>query len=121
MTQEQEEWLVIRSQTLQFRYRNAVQILGFRAAAGFVRSPSFIVDITPEAACRRISCKSDAGRVVSFAFQQLSECRHVGSERSAVPERHDVGAEAIHAGQHRGVPGVVGMLGEKWFSNRTPS
>ena len=86
MAQEEEEGLFLLCQPLKFGNGYLVQVFGF-GASSLIGTPAGVVDVLIEAPGGGITCKADAGCIVTIGLQYL--CK--GGKISSSFHPHDAG------------------------------
>ena len=103
VAQEEEERLLLLGQAVQLGDGDVVEVLRLGAAALVPAAPAGEVEIVVEAARGRVAAEADAGGGVALLAQDLGQRLHLRAQRPLVAQRHHLGAEHIHAGEHGAV------------------
>ena len=100
VAQHHKPRLVIGRQPRQFGHRDFVEILRLGTAALAPAAPAGVLDIGIESARAWIAAEADRSRVIALFAHDLGHRLDFGTQRTLMTQRHHLGAEAVHAGQH---------------------
>ena len=81
-------------QALQFGDGDAVEVLRLGRFAGFVGTPSGVVEVPVKPAGAGIAAEADARRLVAGLPQDLGQGGHLVRQRPLVPERDDIASKS---------------------------
>ena len=107
VAQHHKPRLVIGGQPRQFGHGDLIEILRLGTAALAPAAPAGVLDIGIESARAWIAAEADRSRVVALLAHNFGHRLDFGTQRPLMTQRHYLGAEAVHAGQH----GSIGWRG----------